>query len=594
MPPTEEQEDDDRVWRLALRRMDLRQYTVGENTTEILETSKGHDSDKKVKNRIHLEPTEPEPDLSEMIAKNEVTSAPIHTQMGLLTWAHKVFEEGEGTTRETAESVPWKQQLQKARTVDIGDDCGEEPDLLGGGTGNVAAVCVRDHWDQMSHDERDWSVDIICSEVERYADHWNDVARIQRLSMCADRPCAWVLPLLLGKSLSDRQRSRVRQMLGLALTHAIDEVRWYAALGISRHLWSTDHELALRCTNALATEAMLVQNEVDTDSKLDYPKRRPINDIAAAAASIVRERFVDAGGITDDAQMRFDPSKWSGATANSHILAILTPAPVEPMAIAAFERLAYTLIDWWDEDDQHKNKASRTSMRHYETESVQKECLQKFLLQTPLPAATRILQPILDAIDRHPRECQGFIQGLIGAEDSQRNTEQFWALWKLFADRIRCADWIAQIDKSRAGRNELISSIFLGVFWKENVRHWRSLNGNAYHVHELFDDLPPSSTVLNAYTRFLYDIGEQSLPDAFIRIAKRLQEVDYNEMLGRGATVFRLEVLLRRYVYGKPLQLKLNRALREAVLFLLDVLVENGSSAAFRMRDDFVSPVSIS
>jgi hypothetical protein len=49
-------------------------------------------------------------------------------------------------------------------------------------------------------------------------------------------------------------------------------------------------------------------------------------------------------------------------------------------------------------------------------------------------------------------------------------------------------------------------------------------------------------------------------------------------------------MLLQRHVYGRPLELKQNRTLREAVLFLLDVLVEEGSSAAFRMRDDFVTP----
>jgi hypothetical protein len=59
-----------------------------------------------------------------------------------------------------------------------------------------------------------------------------------------------------------------------------------------------------------------------------------------------------------------------------------------------------------------------------------------------------------------------------------------------------------------------------------------------------------------------------------------------------GNTVFLLEVLLQRYVYGRPLELKRDSNLRDAVLFLLDLLVENGSSAAFRMRDDFVTPVS--
>ena len=126
--------------------------------------------------------------------------------------------------------------------------------------GIVAAVCVRDHWEEMSDDERNWCVNIICSEVEREGDHWDERVRIQRNSTSADRPCACVLPLLLGKSLSKTQRSRVHQMLVLALTHAIDEVRWYVASGIGVYLWTIDRELALRCANVLATEAMLVQS----------------------------------------------------------------------------------------------------------------------------------------------------------------------------------------------------------------------------------------------------------------------------------------------------------------------------------------------
>jgi hypothetical protein len=63
-------------------------------------------------------------------------------------------------------------------------------------------------------------------------------------------------------------------------------------------------------------------------------------------------------------------------------------------------------------------------------------------------------------------------------------------------------------------------------------------------------------------------------------------------MLKKTDTVFMLEVLLQRYVYGRPLELKRERPIRDAVLSLLDNLVENGSSAAFRMRDDFVTPAS--
>lgn len=63
-------------------------------------------------------------------------------------------------------------------------------------------------------------------------------------------------------------------------------------------------------------------------------------------------------------------------------------------------------------------------------------------------------------------------------------------------------------------------------------------------------------------------------------------------LFGSSNTRYMMEILLQRYVYSKPLLLKERADLREAVLFLLDTLIDLGSSSAFRMRDDFVTPVS--
>ena len=370
----------------------------------------------------------------------------------------------------------------------------------------------------------------------------------------------------------------------------------------------------MRCANALATEAMLVQSEVDANSdpshlnistdrdgwdpsgwgrvdqveedlESSYSNRRQVNDIEAESASIIRKHFDEADGIADDAHLKFDPTRGIGAEANMQILAILGQAAAEPTAIAAFERFAHTIVGWWDDADRHRDIS--------ELALALNKLLENFLLRTSIAEATKILQPILDAIDRYPSEIHGILQSIVELEDCQPNTVQFWSLWKLFADRIRYAEWLEWIDDQLAGGPEMISAVFLGNFWKEDVRHWSSLEGNAHYVHTLFEDLPPSSTVLDAYVRFLYDIGEQSLPSAFIHIANRLQEGDPQQMMRTGDTVFRLEVLLQRYVYGRPMELKRHRELQKAVLSLLDLLVENGSSAAFRMRDDFVTPASV-
>lgn len=53
-----------------------------------------------------------------------------------------------------------------------------------------------------------------------------------------------------------------------------------------------------------------------------------------------------------------------------------------------------------------------------------------------------------------------------------------------------------------------------------------------------------------------------------------------------------VESLLQRFVYGRPLEQKSDPTIQAAVLTVLDMLVENGSSAAFRMRDDFVTPAA--
>ncbi len=590
LPPNSEQTEDDRAWRLSMHRMDLRQYSVAEvDATDVVEATDAPSTEPK-RRRIRLDPNEPEPDVKEMMHKSAVMLNSMMGKISLLMWGNKVFAHEQPTTYDP---VQWQQRLKEARTAGVWDDNGEEHDLHRGGPGFVAALCVRDHWEDMSADERDWCFGVVCSEVERNADHWNKLPRMQRNGMCADRPCASVISLLIGKSLSKTQRLRVEQTFATALTHSNEEVRWYAVWGIANQLWSIDRELAMRCVNALASEATLVDQARGIEVKRPYDERRQIDAILADAASAVRQRFWHTRGIAEDAYRSLNTKQWFGAEANVRILAILSRVSTEPVAIESFTRAAHTLVEWWDsDDDRRRSRDGAHRERNHETESAVYELLRSFVMRTSKNAPITILQAVLDAVDRHPGEIHWFVQGLIGVEDREPNTNQFWLVWELFADRVRRAKWLAQLDDEHPTGDQMVSAIFLGTWWKEEVRHWRSLEGHQHRVHILFKNLPPCSVVLDGYVRFLYHIGQQSLPEAFVQIAERLQSGDTQWMLRRTNTVFMLEVLLQRHVYSRPLELKQSPALRDAVLVLLDLLVESGSSAAFRMRDDFVTPAS--
>ena len=592
LPPLDEQDEEDRIWRLALHRMDLRQYTVTEEvaTSSVPPEIRSQEAPNENRQYLLLDLKLPEPDLKEMSDQSAARFQSMNARLGLLMWGRKVFDREEDLTYDPDE---WRQRLQEARIAAECASSNDDHQTSRGGPGFVAAICARDHWVEMDDDERTWCLNVICTEVTREGDLWSPLARVQSGGMSADRPCATVIPLLMGKLLNEDLRLKVFQVLVIALTHAIDEVRWQAALGIGRSLWSVDRDLTMRCVNALAFEAALVQQVVDEERKRPYNDRIQIDRIEATIASDIRRRFFEVDGIPDDALHSFDPTRGFGAQSSATILAVLGQATSEPASISAFLQLSRTLIAWWDADDDQQHRNERQKERNHGTEFTLTNLLQNFVHRTSLDAATSILQPILDSVDCHPREVHQILLGLISVEDRHPNTFHFWSLWKLFADKVKTAKWLHAIDYNYGQGKEMVSAIFLGSSWKNGIPRWDSLEGHAYLVNSLFEELPPSSTILENYVRFLFHFGDQSLPEAFIRISKNLYRGEVMDLLKKRNTVYLLEVLLQRYVYGRPLELKRRHELRDSVLVLLDLLVEAGSSSAFRMRDDFVTPISL-
>lgn len=581
LPAPKKRDKEDLTWQLALHRMDFRQYDVAETQPAGDETP-AVDGEEPQKKYIRLEPKPPAPEVQQLVDESTKTLGEMNARLGVHIWGLKTFRR----EADSADPARWREMLANAKGM---DRTAEHPDNSRNAPGFVAAVCVRDRWDEMSPEEKDWCVDVICSEVSRHADQWETIDRMQRFSMLADRPCAFVLPLLLSKILTETQTPRVRQAFIAALTHPIDEVRWYATWGINDKLWSASPALALHAVNAIATEAALANRDWNAEEKKRYDKRRTPNMISAAAAADVRGRFWTEGEIAEDAHVLFDITEKFGAEAHTKILAILGQVPNEPLAVAAHQRASEDLVECWNREHE---SAHGQRKRNYHRAQAISDHIQQFVMRASDADAQQILKPIFESVDRHPREVHNVIQGLTSIEDSTPNTPHYWFLWNLFAERIKSAKWLVNLDRDHPRGSEVLSTIFLTAWWKDNVRHWRSLEGYAHNVDALFDALPPAWIVLDNYVRFLYRIGERSMPAAFVRVANALKRGNPADMLHESNIVFMLEVLLQRHVYARPLELKRDPVLREAILSMLDILVESGSSAAFRMRDDFVTPAA--
>jgi hypothetical protein len=581
LPAQDKRNKSELTWQLALHRMDFRQYDAVNPQPVAGETST-MEGERLPKNYFRLDPKPPAPEVQQLIDESAKRLGEMNARLSIYNWGIQIFRRDFGS----ADPAQWREKLASAQVMDRAT---EHPDNSRNAPGFVAAVCVRDHWEEMSPQEQDWCCDVICSEISRHADKWGTIDRIQRSSMLADRPCAFAVPLLLSKPLTESQTPCVRQAFIAALTHPIDEVRWYSTWGIDDKFWAAMPALALRSVNAIATEAALADRDWKAEEKKCYDKRRAPYTIATAAAADVCRRFWTDGAIAEDAHIRFDITEVFGAEASAKILAILGQMPNEPLAVAAHRRASEDLVDCWN---RKYDRSPDRGDRNFRREQAISDLIQKFVMRASDANADQVLQPILDAVDRHPREVHDVIQGFTSSEDSKPNTTHYWFLWNLFAERVKRATWLAHLDSEHPYGSEVLSTIFLTAWWKENVRHWRSLEGHAHNVDGLFDALPPVWIVLDSYVRFLYHIGERSMPAAFVRIANALKRGNPTDMLRESNTVFMLEVLLQRHVYTRPLELKRDPALREAILYVLDMLVESGSSAAFRMRDDFVTPAA--
>ncbi len=215
----------------------------------------------------------------------------------------------------------------------------------------------------------------------------------------------------------------------------------------------------------------------------------------------------------------------------------------------------------------------------------------EFVLELPGDAALICCQPFLEIVASHPSEVEYFVTYLILQEDlATKSQTSFWEIWNALGDQLVSAKWSCDISDASSKGMAMTDKILFGIPWNEGVHHWNRLEGHERDVDALVGRLASASPILEAYARYLDGIGRRSLPAAFSSVVDMLRKGAPDELLGNQNTVLHLESQLGRYVYSEPYRLKSDPMLRSAVVHILDQLVEAGSSAAYSMRDDFVTP----
>lgn len=565
--------DDTRLWRLALHRMDVR----GFEPQDAPDGEEAADSDER---RIYLGPGKMETDIQEMVDEAAKSSDVLGRHLGLQSLAGKMWERDA-----SVHDVDWRTSLLTEAQAVVELD--EPEEFCRDGPGFAAAVCIRDHLNELNEEEFDWCAERVDFEVRRKSATTDDVDRLGR-ARCADRVCASVVPLLAVHP-ARTDGIDTTALLSLALTHPIDEVSEYAFSGLGAFVDEEHKPFALHCVAAAVYRSRLT---FEAWEAVRHQRALGISDGSDPSTSVapaVRRRIKDGSLDAEEELRSLDfGSPWA-ATAVRAVLAVLEHRPDWEESRGLYSRLARWLVDSWRHDvllDEHRQP-------NYELEGEMLRSLARFALRLPSATALGVIAPVVEAVADQQRHVDSFVSELVSS--ANRNIDDcFWELWQRLADEIARSPWGLGLKDETSFGLGLLHMTFLGPYWKEDARHWHRLEGHAHRVDELASSLPATVPVMRAYTGYLSRIGHGSLPESFEVVSQMLGQGDAMRIASDSSVAFDLETLLRPFVYSQPHRIKTDPPLREAVLFILDALVAGGSASAYRMRDDFVTPSSAS
>jgi hypothetical protein len=394
--------------------------------------------------------------------------------MDLLSWGVAVFR---SDANSSADPSLWSEKLAEAQAgaaayTDLEDPL--EIKVAGFGPDYVAAICVRDHWDELSEEQRTWCANRICEAVIADAETRDDPVIAARNPLDGSRPAAFVISALFSKELPSILRDRSTNALAIALTHPVGEIVEYAAQGVGTFLWDADRDLALTCVGALAQQARdhgTFLRERRAHSRFDPPaEERFLVQLKQNTRSQIKSR----SSFSDQTLLGLNLGERPAQVALPLLLTMLTAHPEEPLARSFLVLLVQQIaVAWTHAEERGQDRRHRRNREDFlDPDWVPglHEFVASFALRLSLEAALALVEPILAAIPRHPREVAEFVDCLIIAEDARFSGEVFWTLWQAATDRFLTSDLPASVEMEHSGARKLLGTLFFNNNWKDTAR----------------------------------------------------------------------------------------------------------------------------
>ena len=527
IPPQDEQTKEDKVWRIALHRMDARHFRTEEG---------------KKPGQIILTPSEPPSDLQHFINEGAEVRELFNRRMRLAMWGMTRFR---GESQADDPFPNWREALAEAQALK--DDGEEETDATSldlAGPMFVAACVIRDHFSDVQATELGWCRTVLIKEVLRKDAEGNFDTRVSRSVFDGSRPAAFVLPRLLRQIEDEQTKRQIEECLAVAVTHASEEVRDYVAEGIRAWLWEIDAGLAKACIGGLIALAA-VENRIRASHRRDlHYSAEAVEREVRSAISEIREHIVTRHTLDalKSPQIDLETHDWPKLLdALSMISADTNDADLK----AFFTAILGALLR---EAESGETPGSRRQVS-FEFQHAFANLFARFALARPALEAGALAVPLCDSIEKCPRFLAVLLESLPAEKDRVRSGAPFWTIWRSVANPVFKHELLRKGSRHLWRYSVMCKLVhillFADVQWKDGVKEWAPITSNKDFVE--FAALAVGNTPggFGALVSLLTTIGQVFLPDAVKWLGHAIQSNQGSDLLEDPNTQFELEVLLR-------------------------------------------------
>jgi hypothetical protein len=542
----------DKMWKKALTEMDIRKYKI--EPVDI----PGYE------NHVAFIPAY-EQEIAEVIESFQHEKIP---DIGFL-WASKVFD---GDVVDDNSYSAWKSGYDYLKESDSGFDFTASP-------GKMACLGLRDYFEQLEESEKLWCRNEIIKMAEKLLKSKSDYLEME-VNFFDKKAVLFGVPLLFRLSPEIINETETRSLIFQLIISGIDrDTKKHLLYSISENLWKTRPHFALNCWNGLLAYIQKSKDENQKNESLRFTGRPLSREDRSSVmteweAELAKEVISDTL-FNSKVEFRLDHATfWFLDDA-------LRMIPVD----TEMERLKFFISDILTMHINYLgNLKEYDGNDFWQSREVFKTFYAKYLLSRSDTDAERLFLDVLNITLLDDKEIntakitefiRDIIKHLVFEINNWRSDTQpikkFWILWS------KLKDWMISVN-----RGYLVTLFLLDVGLSDQVDDWNVLKGKKQLYKEFI--LSYGHIAINESIDLLSGIGFKTfMPDSVSWLANVLKHET-----GDIVKISKVEKFVYRSFFRYGNQIKGNKMLTKDFLFILDYLIDKGSSKAYMLKEEMI------